>query len=148
MAPKNCALVSSFLFLVRDLFLHTSTFYQSKTYTCQNPRFPHFFQQIKRSYPHLYLLPKWDLQVRRDRFYKINEKININNLTFRTLRFGSNCCSIWFPFASLLPPFWLHLDRFRYPVWSILNFRRCFFLFSKNMFLSTQDRESNVDWVP
>ena len=51
--------------------------------------------------------------------------------------------------GSLLPSFGLHLDRFKYPVQSILNSRRMLFIWFY-MFWGTQDRESNVDsrWHP
>ena len=60
MYPKDNGPVPPFCSLFRDLFPHTSTFYLSKTYKCQKPRFPIYFYilKIKRMYPQLYLLQK------------------------------------------------------------------------------------------
>ena len=47
MAPKSRECITPFSVLFRDLFPHTSTFYNGKTYKCQKPCFPTFFKQLK-----------------------------------------------------------------------------------------------------
>ena len=81
--------------------------------------------------------------MRRDRFYNFNEKPNVKNLKPRTLQglmleqlllnlvpFCRHFGSIWIVLHTLFDSFW--------------SSDACF-SFSRNMFLSTQDRESNVD---
>ena len=59
-----------------DPFVRTLEPFPCVRPTSARNRFSNLFQNIRRMYPHLYLLPKQDLQMRRDRFYNLNENKN------------------------------------------------------------------------
>ena len=73
MAPKDSYWAFLFSSLFHNLFPHTSTFYKSKTYKCQKPRF--LIVSNNKTVFTLVPLSGQDLQVRCDRFYQLDDKL-------------------------------------------------------------------------